>query len=257
MNLIESLALEPGEIISLVGGGGKTTLMFALAHELVEAGYRVITTTTTKIYEPTPHDTPLTLLMGKNPLVSESLRKEIDKYKHITVAWERLPAEKLRGISPELIVKMDALKLAPYIIVEADGAKHHSLKAPNTTEPVIPGNTSLVIAVVGIDSLGKTLTEEFVFRPEIASGLLGLPLGSPVTPEVIATLITHPQGITKGSPPHARIIPFINKMDLESNSNRGSELARAILKRNHPQIERVFLGQANSATSPVTEVISR
>src|SRR4030067_2612685 len=47
--LVRALGLEQARLISLCGAGGKTTLMFCLAREFVEAGERVLVTTTTKI----------------------------------------------------------------------------------------------------------------------------------------------------------------------------------------------------------------
>ncbi len=256
MNLIESLALKPNEIISLVGSGGKTTLMFALARELSSAGHRVITTTTTKIYEPTMQETPRLILEQNEEILINSIRKNLARQKHLTIARERLDEGKLDGVSPVLIEKIGRLNLAPYIVVEADGAKHHALKAPRNSEPVIPENTTMVIALVGIEALGKKLTEETVFRSEIAAKLLGLPLGSEVSREVIAMLLTHPNGIARGSPSCARIVPFINKIDLESNLNRCRDLAKTILDSNHPQIKKVILGQVGSKSRPVLEVIN-
>ena len=58
-SLKEAFGIGPGEIVSLVGGGGKTTLMFALAQELTSGGQSVITTTTTRIFEPSASDTCL------------------------------------------------------------------------------------------------------------------------------------------------------------------------------------------------------
>lgn len=37
---------------ALVGAGGKTTLMYALARRMADAGRRVVCTTTTKIFPP-------------------------------------------------------------------------------------------------------------------------------------------------------------------------------------------------------------
>ena len=256
MTLKEALDIKPGEVISLVGGGGKTTLMFALASELASSGSCLITTTTTKILEPLPSQTPLLLLETDDEEMIRLLFQNVDKYQHITLVSERLASGKLNGISPELVVKLAQLNQVSYIIVEADGAARKSLKAPNPTEPVIPYNTSLVLPVVGIDALGCHLTEEEVFRPEIVSKLLGLPLGAVISAEAIAFLITHHQGIIKGSPSRARIIPFINKMDLDKGLSKGRDLAGKILAVGHPQIKQVVLGQAESV-EPVMEVISR
>jgi len=255
-SLKEAFDLHLGEVISLVGAGGKTTLMFALAHELVSSDGCVITTTTTKILEPLPSQTPFLLVEKDEEELMRLFLQNLDKYRHITLTSERLASGKLNGISPELVVKLANLNQVSYIIVEADGAARKSLKAPNATEPVIPDNTSLVVPVVGIDALGCRLTEEDVFRPEIVSNLLGVPLGSVISAGSIAFLITHHQGIIKGSPDQARIIPFINKMDLDKDLSKGRDLASKILAVRRPQIKRVVLGQAQ-LPEPVIEVITR
>ena len=255
MRLREALDIKPGEVIGLVGGGGKTTLMFALARELATSGGCVITTTTTKILEPLPSQTPLLLLEVDKEEMIRLLLQNIDKYRHITLASERLASGKLNGISPDLVVKLAEVNRVSYIIVEADGAAQKSLKAPNPTEPVIPYNTSLVIPMVGIDAVGCRLSEENVFRPQIVSKLIGVPLGEVISAESIAFLITHHQGIIKGSPDQARIIPFINKADLNKGLLKGRDLASKILAMRNPQIKQVVLGQAQSS-EPVAEVIS-
>ena len=55
MRLTELLDIDVNskKIISVVGGGGKTSLIFRLAEELAEQGKKVIVTTTTHIaFEP-------------------------------------------------------------------------------------------------------------------------------------------------------------------------------------------------------------
>jgi probable selenium-dependent hydroxylase accessory protein YqeC len=255
-SLRQAFDIHHGEVISLVGGGGKTTLMFALARELASSGKPVVTTTTTKVLEPSSSETPLLLLEADEKKLVRALLQSVDKYGHITLARDKLPSGKLTGVSSELIVELAELNRVSHIIVEADGAAHKSLKAPTLTEPVIPSNTSLVIPVVGIDAIGCRLAEENVFRSEIVSKLLGLPLGEVVSAEAIAFLITHPQGIIKGSPPQARIVPFLNKVDLDEGLSKGRDLASKILAMRHPQIERVILGQAQ-LPQLVVEVISR
>jgi probable selenium-dependent hydroxylase accessory protein YqeC len=144
-----------------------------------------------------------------------------------------------------------------YIIIEADGASKRPLKAPNPEyEPVLPPCTTLVIPMVGIDALGCELSEKNVFRSEIASRLTGIPLGGTVSADAIVNLMLHPSGMTRGSPADARIIPFINKMDLNADRSMARDIGFKILKANHPRIDRVVLGQAQ-VHPPVAEVISR
>ena len=256
MKLKKALDIRDGEVISLVGGGGKTTLMFALAGELVSSGKTVVATTTTKIFEPLSSETPLLLLEADEDKLMSLVFQNLDEYMHITIAREKLSSTKLKGVSAGLVDKLAELNRISCIIVEADGAAGKSLKAPGPHEPVIPHHSTLVMPVVGIDADGCRLTEEHVFRPEIVSKLLGLPLGQVISAEAIAFLITDSWGIIKGSPAQARIIPFINKVDTDKGLARGRDLASKILAVEHPQVERVILGQA-LFPEPAVEVILR
>ena len=128
------------------------------------------------------------------------------------------------------------------------------IKAPNATEPVIPASTTLVIPVVGMDALGATLSEENAFRPEIVSRITGLESGKLISEDIIATLVTHPQGIAKGTPLGARIVPLLNKMD-QSNISLGKALALKILEKGRPRISKVVLGQLQGKESVI--VIAR
>jgi len=255
MKLIEAFDIKRDEVVSIVGGGGKTTIMFALAREISSNGDRIITTTTTKILEPSLSEAPLLLIEPNEGELKRLLLANLGKHRHITLTTEKLVSGKLNGIRPEFVVELAKLNQLYCIVVEADGAAHRSLKAPNSTEPVIPLNTSLVIPVVGVDAVSCRLTEKDVFRPDIASNLLGLPLGNVISSDAIASLITHRQGIIKGSPERAKIIPFINKVDLDEGLSKGRDLAGKIMGMRHPQIRKVVLGQARSS-EPVIEVIS-
>jgi len=252
----EAFTIKPGEVISLVGGGGKTTLMFALAQELSSNGGCVITTTTTKFLKPPFYPNSRILLNIDEEEIIRLLLQNIHRYKHITLATKILASGKLEGISSDLVARLAKLDEVSHIIVEADGAAQKPLKAPNLTEPVIPSSTSLVIPIVGIEVVGTRLTEENVFRPEIASELVGLPLGDIITPESVALLMTHPLGITKGSPDEVRIIPFINKADLAGTLSKARDLAQKILVMTHSRIEQVVIGHARFS-GPVLEVVSR
>ena len=183
-----------------MGGGGKTSLMFALAHELSLAGKKVISTTTTHIMKPSADESPCVLLEEDEERLISRLKEELGRHKHVTAACPRPEEGKLKGLSPETIDRIAALGLADYIINEADGAARKPIKAPNATEPVIPASTTLVVAVAGMDALGASLSQETAFRPELITRLTGLPEGGIITREVIATLMTDERGIIQYTP---------------------------------------------------------
>jgi probable selenium-dependent hydroxylase accessory protein YqeC len=254
--LVESLDLRAREVISLVGAGGKTTLMFRLAKELLLAGKKVVTATTTKIMEPSSEETPCLFVQSDEEKLKQLALQHIDQFRHITLARERIESMKLKGISPDLVSLLWNSPEIDMMIIEADGAAGRPVKAPREWEPVIPSHTTLVIGLLGVDGVGKELNEENLFQAERISQLTGIPMGGKMSCEGMAILMVHPQGIFKGGPHSSRRVAFINKVDVPEGLIWGREIGKEILKKGSPQIERVILGRLKSEL-PVAEVMFR
>ena len=253
-SLAEALGIKARDVISLVGAGGKTTLMFRLAKELLLRGMKVVTTTTTKIMEPNSEETSSLFVDPDEGKIKDFVRRHLDQCAHITVARERLESGKLKGISQNLVNRLWRLRGIDVIIVEADGAAGRSVKAPRENEPVIPTTTSLVVAILGTEGMGKELNGENVFQPERVSKITGIPVGERLTDEAMAILMTHSEGLFKGVPSSSRVIAFLNKVDLSEGAAKAKDIAQKILKRKHSKIEKIVLGQLKSEL-PVVEVI--
>ena len=252
--LIEALGIKAKEVISLVGAGGKTTLMFGLAQELFLSGKKVVTTTTTKILAPTPGKTSSLFIDPDEEKIKDFVRHHLDQHHHITVAIGRLESGKLKGISPNLVNGLWSLHGIDTIITEADGAAGRPVKAPRENEPVIPTSTTLVVAVLGVDGMGRELNEENVYQPERVSRITGIPVGERLTDEAMALLMTHPEGIFKGIPFSSRVVSFLNKVDIPDGISKARGIAQKILNKKHRQIERIVLGQLRREP-PVVEVV--
>lgn len=250
MTLAEALGVAPGDIVALVGGGGKTTLMYRLAEELAAAGHRVLVTTTTKIYPPLPDQVDWAIADedddGRLAHAAGFLRR------HAIVAALSGPGPegKMNGVSPAWVERAAAEAGADYLLVEADGAAGRPIKAPAPHEPVIPSCATVVVAVIGLDALGAPLDTEHVHRPERVAALTGLVPGEPLTAEAIALLATHPEGLAKGAPPGARIEYVLNKVDGPQDVSRARVLASALCRAG---VRRVVLARAEHA-DPVQEV---
>ena len=147
-SLMAALGFEKKEqlprIISLVGGGGKTTTIYQLADELSEQGLRVLITTSTHIQCPenglsafVDHVREVTADMWEGGIltVGKPLLKEEETYK--------LSMPEGLG-EPEEMERL--LQMADVILIEADGAKKKPVKVPGEWEPVIIPQTGLVIA---------------------------------------------------------------------------------------------------------------
>ena len=251
--LVESLGLRAREMISLVGAGGKTSLMFRLASELVHQGRRVITTTTTRILEPSPEESSCLFIDSEEEMLGRFIDGHLSSSGHITIARERVDSNKLKGVSPGFLGEIWATKAIEYLIVEADGAAGRPVKAPREGEPVIPSDTTLAVALLGVDGMDLELREENVFRSERVSSLTGIPIGEKLTDEAMATLVTHPEGILKGTPTSSRVALFLNKIDTPNGMEKARKIARKVLDRRDHRIERIVLGQLRR-DPPVVEV---
>jgi probable selenium-dependent hydroxylase accessory protein YqeC len=253
MTLTEGLALGEKDVISLVGGGGKTTLLFALGRELAARGSGIVLTTTTKIWEPAPDPSFAQFLSARLSEVRNWVAANAGRFPFLLVAAGRLENGKLQGVPPAWVAELRGMEEVAALVIEADGAAGRPLKAPREGEPVVPESTSLLVPVLGIDGLGSPLDEEHVFRSAIACRLLDLPRGSQVTEEAVLGLLA---ATLRNVPAEARVIPFINKVDLPQGRERARKLARVLLAAALPGVERIVLGQA-ARTPPVAEVVVR
>ncbi len=253
MTLSEAFQLKDREVISLVGGGGKTTLMFSWGRELANRRPGVILTTTTKIWEPGPSPDYVSLVSSDFIPMQEWIIKNLPTHPCMLLARSRLPSGKLEGLPAEWIEEIMKIPGVTCILVEADGAKGHSLKAPRAGEPVVSLNTTLLVPVVGIDALECPLDENHVFRWKLAMDILQKPEGTILNEEMIARLLA---ATLKEFPERVRVIPFINKIDTPNDLERGRKLGQALLNIPGREIKRVVLGQAQKAPL-VKEVISR
>ncbi len=252
-SLSDALDMTGDEVVALVGGGGKTTAMFRLAREVVAKGGRAITTTTTHIF---------TAQIGLAPAhvpaadaTPESVSAALATHRHVLVIGATdAGTGRAGGVSLDLFRSLRAWFPAVCILNEADGSRMRPFKAPAGHEPVIPVETTLVVPVVGADVFGKPLDADHVHRPELVSALSDVPLGTPITPEIVARVLTHPEGGRKGVPPSARVVVVINKVASLPDRKPAHETAERLLRE--PAIHSVVLTDMRGE-NPVLELCTR
>ncbi len=223
-------ARGPG-IVSLVGGGGKTTLLHTLGKAFAAAGQTVLCTATTRLKRPD----------GSEPLpyaiVSDPDAIAVPPGGALVAARPAGggDAGKVYGYDPAEIDTLLARNAARWIVVEADGAAGRPLKAPAEHEPAVPSRSAIVVALVGLSCIGKPLSEEHVFRLDRVSAVTGLEPGQTIGPEALAALAAHPLGFFKNSPPGAARFLFCNQADLPGAAEAAEELA-ALMATKHPEV---------------------
>ncbi|HSO61884.1 MAG TPA: selenium cofactor biosynthesis protein YqeC [Desulfobacterales bacterium] len=241
--LRDALLLIGGGVVSLVGAGGKTSLMFRLARELSVAGETVLTTTTTRIFMPEEGQCRCVILADTAEKILEQAAPALNRHRHITAAagLSTDPA-KLAGLTPDVVDRLRVSQLFDWIIVEADGAAGRPLKAPAGHEPVIPFCTGWLVGMVGLRALGKPLTDQWVFRAELFSRITGFPPGAPVTEEAIVAALVHEQGVMKGAPEECRCLAFLNQADEPGANAAGLKIAGLLKRLGGPRIQRTIVG---------------
>jgi probable selenium-dependent hydroxylase accessory protein YqeC len=245
ISLRQALMLEGQGVVSLVGAGGKTSLMFKLAHEISETGESVLTTTTTKIYEPTRNQSSCLIVSDSVEKIVKKSKDLLNKNKlHITAAASRVNHEnKLIGLQPESIDLLAKRNLFCWIIVEADGAAGRPLKIPAGYEPVIPESTKGVIGIVGLNGVGKPLTDDWVHRSELFSTITGLAPNKEVTEAAVGDVLMHDKGIFKNAPANASRVVFLNQADVPGGLEAGRTIASLIGQKEKTAIKRIVIGQ--------------
>ncbi len=213
MTLYDALNIDPNisELISVVGAGGKTSTMFGLARELKALGKKVLVTTTTNIaFSETSQADHLILDNSKDIL----LLSRVDAGTIACLGSGMLNSNgKLRGIDREIIDDIYQKHLFDYIFVEADGSKRRPIKAPAHYEPVIPRKTTRVIGVIGLDALGKTITEDYVHRPHLFCSITAKKMGDTIDRKCLIDLILSEDGLFRDAPQRCRRYAVFNKAD--------------------------------------------
>jgi probable selenium-dependent hydroxylase accessory protein YqeC len=241
-DLFSALAIGQREHVALVGGGGKTTLMFALAGEILHAGQKVITTTTTKIRRQEATQAPCEVSALSDPAWHQKVKQGLKIYGHVFVARRPLDSGKVEGISPELADTLYLCPVVDHLILEADGASGKPVKAPAKHEPVVPFSATLVVAMVGLEALEKPFDERIVFRTKLFEKLTGLHRGETITRECLVKIFESPEGLYKGAPVSARRIAFLNKADLLPDDQIARDLGDRILRSQASSVDRVVIG---------------
>ena len=237
MGLLTVLGIGRGDVVSVVGAGGKTTLVYRLAAEARSAGWRVLVTTTTHMG--TLHEaTTGPVLVEAESDIEVDLARALATEGRATVLGRRVRPDKIEGLAPE---RVDALvATADLVLVEADGARGRSLKVPAAHEPVIPASTTLVIVVAALDVLGRPLDAATVHRLELVCAATGAPEGALVDPALLAAALVHPSSYPSRIREGVRSGVFLNKADDDAAIGVAAKMA-ALLR---PPYELVAAGSA-------------
>ncbi|GMO21336.1 MAG: selenium cofactor biosynthesis protein YqeC [Termitinemataceae bacterium] len=234
-------------VITIIGSGGKTSLLWAFAAQ--NRKKRVLVTTTTRIQAPNAalglYDTLLVLdekdesrfsIPASAPAgitLAGSIQHEADG----SVKFRSLPLELLETLIP----------LYDYVFIEGDGSRTLPLKAWADWEPVLTESTILTVGVIPLWPLGKKTNDQFIHRLKLWTELTGAEEDSIITKEHITRAITGWNGrrglfdAAKGS----RILLFNQIEDREAFSNAVS--IASLLKERSFKLDLIIAGSIKNS----------
>lgn len=181
--LSQLLTVHEKECVSIIGSGGKTSLLWQLAgffrHQKVLVG------PTTKIGLPSNQSYDRLFLddypIDKQGLPGVSLIGRVSSLGKLASA----PLSVLSQIVP----------FYDKVFLESDGSKQLPLKGWAEFEPVILPETTLTIGVIPIKAIGQAVSAETVHRLPLFSALTGLEEGDIIDEASLAAIIGNPQGL--------------------------------------------------------------
>lgn len=218
--------LEYVKILSIVGAGGKTSILKAIARAYLKKGKKAAVTTTAHMFYP-----------EKEWKFTET--KELDKIMELldknNILWIGSPCDKINvdkrqkitGTGEETINYLREHSVP--VLIEADGARRLPFKVPGEEEPVILPQSSHVIGVLGMDALGHRL-KEVCFRWELALELLCKTGEDVLLEKDYIKVIRSREGLGKNVKSHMRYVVFLNKADNQERKDAALRIREQLWK---------------------------
>ena len=237
MNLIDTFKINNKDIITIIGAGGKTSLMFS-ASSLLRNDYKVLVTTTTHIYVPDNnlYDKIIMLTHFENENYNNILQN--NKNGVYVIGSHIVNNSKIKGLTFDMLDK-----ITPYfdvVIIEGDGSKEKSLKGWNDNEPVIYPKTTKTIGIVDISSIGIDINEENIHRVDKFLDIINDYSNNKVNIEHLEKLILNEKGLFKFS--KGEKILFINKIEDINKRKNALNIIKDIKNENQSYIDKFIYG---------------
>lgn len=216
INLKELFQIKQGDVVSIVGSGGKTSLMFKLANEL-KKDFIVLVSTSTRIKKPSYDKYDYIYTNIDSCLID----KKPDKNGIIVVSkGVNAKTTKLIGINDS-----DLDLLIPYydiIFLEADGSKELPLKGWKSHEPPILKKTNKTIGVLPANYINKKVEKDLIYGFEEFNKLTDN--SQYLNFNAISKICYKEEGIFKNS--KGTLYLFINKSETKKEIELTIELSK-------------------------------
>lgn len=218
MNLYNIIDIEKDNIVTVVGAGGKTSLINYLA-KYYKDNYKVLLTTTTKIFKPKVN------FEYKIFMLNDNRKIDIQIDRGLIVCGQYInEEEKIVGID---FKDLDTItKNFDLTLIEGDGSKRKKIKGWNQSEPVVYTSTKKVIGVLDITAFDMDVNEENIHRLEEFKKITKINSSKKITIDNLYDIVLNENGLFKNS--IGEKVLFINKVENTYYENLTKKLINCI-----------------------------
>lgn len=214
--------IKDKDVISIVGSGGKTSLMNYLAKNLINK--KVLVSTTTKIRIPKPDFYDFIAFSHDE---AEVIKK--NENKGIYVFGSQIKENKLESFNVDYVNLL--IDYFDNLILEADGAKEKLIKGWNDNEPIIVSSTTKTIGVVNLDIIGQKINDKNVHRVNEFIKLTNSSINETLDEDCLFNVITNPNGLFKNA--LGEKILFINGAEGHKKKHIAENICDSIIKADY------------------------
>jgi molybdenum cofactor cytidylyltransferase len=236
-NLANAIRLTPSSRVALVGAGGKTTILFRIAHDYIDSAkagkQSILLSTSTHLAAGQVQQADLHIIVQRIEDF-DAFQSQLPPGLILFTGQFTTTAEyedRALGLSDEMLTSLRLLADKHHVplLIEADGARKRPLKAPADHEPAIPIFCNTVLVVAGLSGLGQSLTPEWVHRPEQFALISGLQIGQTISEQDLLRVLLHEEAGQKNIPANARrIVLFTQAIDAMLQA-RANTMAKSLL----------------------------
>lgn len=255
MNLLKTLRAD-SKIVSVVGSGGKSTYLCALAHELAHKSSPTPThapTVLTHTHGPyAPADKNVLLLTTTHMVAPSDFPYLEDPSEEELATTLATLSHKAAPLNPVLCIGKTTSQLTPegqpkitapslpvatlaryarYLLIEADGSKRMPLKLHAAHEPVVPPESDTCICIVGASGFMHPASQ-VLHHWDSRGQDFGITHDTLMTPELVARLIADEiaRGVLQPD------VLVVNQTDTKELQQIATDFCQA-LKRSFPSIK--------------------
>ena len=231
----ELLDITTGKAVSVVGCGGKTSLIELIA--TLNSVKKVLVSTTTKTFP----------MISDKVILCDTLKSSIE---HVPQAGIQCLGQfnkrngKLEALPEHVLV--DLVPHYDIVLMEADGSRWLPCKGWRDNEPVVHYFSTQTVGVVTMNALGKAATSEIVHHlPEFLS-LTGIKEDEIISEQALEDMVCLPKGMFKNSVGNQYLL--VNQVEDEQTKSTAESFLQRIKTKYPNRFKRLIYGSVHNNT---------